>query len=192
MAAYYACISFMDAQVGVLLDTLDRLNLWDETIVVLFSDHGYHLGDHDGLWAKLTAFEHAARVPLLIAAPGHGKGKSSSRIVELIDVYPTLAELCGLKQPDRLEGKSLAPLLKQGDTPWNRPAHIMVHHDGVEGKSVRTDRWRYTEWDEGKKGVELYDHSRDAGEYDNLARDPKYADTVAKLRQLLRSKKSTN
>ena len=190
MAAYYACISFMDSQVGILLDTLDRLQLWDDTIVVLISDHGYHFGDHDGLWAKLTAFELAARVPLIIAAPGHGRGKSSSRIVELVDIYPTLAELGGLKKPARLEGKSLVPLLTQGNAPWDRPAYLMVHHDGVEGKSVRTSRWRYTEWDEGKKGAELYDHDRDAGEFNNLAQNPLHAGAVAELKQLLRSKKS--
>jgi len=189
MAAYYACISFMDAQVGVLLDTLDRLQLWDDTIVVLISDHGYHLGDHNGLWAKLTVFEQAARVPCIIAAPGHGKGKSSSRIVELVDILPTLAELCGLKKPARLEGKSLVPLLKQGNAPWDRPAYIMVHHHGALGKSVRTSRWRYTEWDDGKKGAELYDHDRDPGEYDNLARNPAHAGAIGELKQLLRSRK---
>jgi uncharacterized sulfatase len=190
MAAYYACISFMDAQVGLLLETLDRLQLWDQTVVVLLSDHGYHLGDHDGLWAKLTAFEYAARVPLLIAAPGHGRGKSSARIVELVDLYPTLAELCELKPPARLEGKSLVPLLKQGDAPWDRPAYISVHHEGVVGKSVRTNRWRYTEWDDGKKGAELYDHERDPGEYNNLARHPVHAGAIAELKQLLRSRTS--
>lgn len=189
-AAYYACISFMDAQVGVLLNTLDRLKLWDDTIVVFISDHGYHLGDHGGLWAKLTVFEQAARVPCIIAAPGHGKGKSSSRIVELVDLYPTLAELCDLKLPARLEGKSLVPLLKQSDAPWDRPAYTMVHHDGVEGKSVRTNRWRYTEWDGGKKGAELYDYDRDPGEYDNLVREHRHADTVAELKQLLRPRKT--
>lgn len=184
-AAYYACISFMDAQVGLLLDTLDRLQLWDSTIVVLLSDHGYHLGDHDGLWAKLTAFEYAARVPLIIAAPGHGRGKSSSRIVELIDLYPTLAELCALQAPARLEGKSLVPLLAQPDAPRDRPAYISVHHDGVLGKSVRNSRWRYTEWAEGKQGTELYDHDRDPGEYDNLAGDPAHAAVRAELKRLL-------
>jgi uncharacterized sulfatase len=188
MAAYYACISFMDAQVGVLLETLDRLGLWDSTVVVLLSDHGYHLGDHDGLWAKLTTFEYAARVPLLIAAPGQGRGKSSARIVELVDLYPTLAELCDLRPPARLEGKSLVPLLKQGDAPWDRSAYISVHHEGVVGKSVRTNHWRYTEWDDGKKGAELYDHDRDPGEYNNLARHPAHAGAVAELKQLLRAR----
>ena len=191
MAAYYACTSFVDAQVGILLDTLDRLKLWDDTVVVLFSDHGYHLGDHEGLWAKFTVFELAARVPLIIAAPGHGKGKTSTRIVELIDLYPTLAELANLKAPPRLDGKSLVPLLKQADAPWNRPAYISVHHEGVEGKSVRTDRWRYTEWDQGNKGVELYDHDRDPTEYDSLATDPAYAATIAELKKVLRKSKGS-
>jgi uncharacterized sulfatase len=194
MAAYYACISFMDSQVGVLFETLDRLQLWDDTIVVLISDHGYHLGDHEGLWAKLTAFEQAARVPLIIAAPEFPRGKSSPRIVELVDLYPTLAELCNLQLPSPRrgagqggsEGKSLTPLLRAADAPWDRPAYIMVHHEGVEGKSVRTSRWRYTEWDEGKKGAELYDHDHDPGEYVNLVRDARYAAAVGELKQLLR------
>ena len=185
IAAYYACISFMDAQVGVLLDTLDRLELWDNTIVLLFSDHGYHLGDHDGLWAKLTNFEQAAHSPLLIAAPGLGKGKASSRIVEFVDIYPTVAELAGLEKPARLEGQSLVPLLKRGDSKWEKPARTMVHHKGVLGKSVRTERWRYTEWDGGKQGVELYDHDRDPGEYQNLAGERNYAARIAEMRRLL-------
>lgn len=192
IAAYYACISFMDAQVGVLLDTLDRLKLWDSTIVVLFSDHGYHLGDHNGLWAKLTTFEQAARVPLLIAAPGMTAGKASSRIVELIDVYPTLAELAGLKGPARLEGESLASPLKQVDAKWDRPAQTMAHHEfkgkEVQGKSVRSDRWRYVEWGGGELGVELYDQENDPGNYRNLAGDAKHAPIVAEMKKLLTSR----
>ncbi len=189
IAAYYACISFTDAQVGILLETLDRNKLWDNTVVVLFSDHGYHLGDHNGLWAKLTTFEQGARVPLLIAAPGLGKGTASSRLVELIDVYPTLADLAGLRAPAELEGQSLMPLLKQAGAPWNKPARTMAHHpvnkQEVQGKSVRTERWRYNEWDGGKQGVELYDHDADPGEYHNLAGDPKFAQTVAELKKPL-------
>jgi uncharacterized sulfatase len=186
MAAYYACISFTDAQVGVLLDALDRLKLWDNTIVVLFSDHGYHLGDHNGLWAKLTAFEQAARTPLLIAAPGLVKGKSSGRTVELVDIYPTLAELCRLEKPAVLEGQSLVPLLKQVDARWHKAAQTLVYHQDVLGKSVRTERWRYTEWDGGKRGIELYDHDRDPGEYHNLALDPRRTETLAEMKRLLR------
>lgn len=190
MAAYFACVSFTDAQIGVLLDALDRLKLWDNTIVVLFSDHGYHLGDHNGLWAKLTTFEQGARTPLLIAAPGLGKGKASSRIVELIDVYPTLAELAALRAPAELEGRSLTPLLKQADARWDKTACTMAHHplrqNEVQGKSVRTERWRYNEWDGGNQGVELYDHESDPGEYHNLAGDPNYAPVVAEMKILLR------
>jgi uncharacterized sulfatase len=185
MSAYYACISFMDAQVGVLLETVDRLKLWDNTVVQLFSDHGYHLGDHNGLWAKLTNFEQAAHSPLLIAAPGYGKGKACARLVEFVDIFPTVAELCALAKPARLEGQSLVPLLRQVDARWDKPARTMVHHKDVVGKSVRSERWRYTEWDGGKKGVELYDHERDVGEYHNLAGDPSYADTVAEMKRLL-------
>jgi iduronate 2-sulfatase len=185
ISAYYSCISFMDAQVGVLLETLDREKLWDNTVVVFFSDHGYHLGDHEGLWAKLTVFDQGCRVPLVIAAPGYGQGAASPRTVELIDVYPTLAELCRLPPPSDLEGRSLAPLLSQPDAAWDKPARSLVHHNGVVGKTISTERWRYTEWDGGAKGVELYDHHVDAGEYRNLAGDPKRAAFVAKMKRLL-------
>jgi iduronate 2-sulfatase len=185
ISTYYSCISFMDAQVGVLLDTLDREKLWEDTVVVLFSDHGYHLGDHDGLWAKLTVFDRGCRVPLVIAAPGQSKGTASPRTVELIDVYPTLAELCGLPPPSKLEGRSLAPLLKQPDAGWERPAHSLVHHNDSVGKSVVSERWRYTEWDGGKQGIELYDHEADPGEYRNLAGDPQHAATAAEMKRLL-------
>jgi iduronate 2-sulfatase len=102
-----------------------------------------------------------------------------------VDIYPTLAELCGLDKPARLEGKSLTPLLKQSDAAWDRPARTMTHHKKVVGKSVRTPRWRYTEWDAGKQGAELYDHDADPGEYHNLAGDPRYANTIAHLIRLL-------
>jgi uncharacterized sulfatase len=187
VAAYYACISFMDAQVGVLLDALERLKLWDNTVVVLFGDHGFHLGDHGGLWAKHTLFERAARVPLTIVVPrGPNAGQACPRLVELLDLYPTLADVCGLPAPGRLEGKSLVPLLQQPGAAWDRPARTVVVHEGVLGRSLRTERWRYTEWEDGKKGVELYDHDSDPGEYRNLASDPRHAAIVAELRQRLR------
>jgi iduronate 2-sulfatase len=193
IAAYYAAITYMDAQVGVLLDKLDEFKLWDNTIVVLFSDHGFHLGDHGGLWAKLTLFEQAARIPLIIAAPQiKQSGQASPRVVEVLDLYPTLAALCQLPMPAGLEGRSLTPLLAQPNRKWPHAAYTMVYHerDGekVEGKSVRDERWRYTEWDAGRKGAELYDHQRDPREFTNLAADAHYAKIVQKMKQLLERK----
>lgn len=187
--AYLASISFMDAQVGKLLDGLDRLKLADNTIVVFWSDHGYALGQH-GQWMKMSLFESSARVPLIIAAPrSKAKGKGCGRTVELLDIYPTLAELCGLSAPPNLAGKSLRPLLNNPRNQWNKPAYTQVTRGGntnqFMGRTVRTERWRYTEWDDGRKGIELYDHERDPGEHTNLARFPKYAKKVADLKKLL-------
>lgn len=185
--AYYASISFLDAQIGRLLDALDRLGLRDNTIVVLWSDHGYHLGEH-GLWFKQSCFEESARVPLIIAAPAlHRAGTTCDRIVELVDLYPTLADLAGLSAPPGLEGVSLRPLLANPRAPWSRPAYTQVQRGGFPGHSVRTTRWRYTEWDFGAKGAELYDHESDPQELHNLAADPRHAATVTALEQLLKS-----
>ena len=156
------------------LQTLDRLDLWKNTIVVFYSDHGYHLGEHGGLWHKMTVFEESARVPLIIAVPQIGAGgKSCQRLVELVDVYPTLVDLCGLPSLSELEGKSLRPLLENPAAAWTDAAYTQVIHEGVTGRSVRTSRWRYTEWDQGQAGAELYDHDADPNEYVNLAADPK-------------------
>jgi uncharacterized sulfatase len=202
MQAYYASVSFMDAQVGVLLDALDRLRLWDNTVVVLFGDHGYHLGEHGGMWHKMSLFEESARVPLLIAAPGKKANVASPRLVETIDLFPTLTELCGLKAPAGLEGKSFVPLLENPVQPWKEAAftqvirhrtkrdaqqnvHVLEEKDVLMGYSVRTERWRYIEWDGGQAGAQLYDHDRDPHEFVNLASDPKHAETVTEMKHLL-------
>lgn len=194
--AYWACTSFMDAQVGVLLEGLTRLRLWETTVVVFLSDNGYHLGDHGGLWHKNTLFERSARVPLIVCAPGMlGNGRRSKALVELVDLYPTLADLCGLPPPEGVEGLSLAPLLGNPARNWKKGA-LTVASRGKErkadpspveylGRSVRTKRWRYTEWDEGRRGVELYDHESDPGELRNLAEEPRLAAVRAELRSLL-------
>lgn len=187
--AYEACVTFMDAQVGVILRTMDRLDLWKKTVVVFFSDHGFHLGDHNGLWGKLSLYERSARVPLVFVLPdGSNAGRTCSRLVELIDLYPTLAELAGLRAPDTLDGKSLVPLLKDPEAEWDRPAYCCSHHtglSGVFGRSVRTERFFYAEWNGGKEGVELIDRLNDPGELTNVAFDPKYAAVKARMTGLL-------
>ena len=189
VAAYYACIEFVDAQVGILLEALDRNKLTENTIVVLVSDHGYLLGEHGGMWRKMSLFEEAVRVPLLIAAPGRAKGADCVRTVESVDLYPTLVELCGLKMPAGLEGHSLVPLLDDPAAAWTYPAHTFTQHvltkrRAIIGESVRTERWRYTEWGaSGEQGTELYDHDKDPKEWHNLAQDSHYAGIIADLRK---------
>lgn len=184
--AYYASVSFMDAQLGKILDAVDELGLSENTIIVFWSDHGYHLTEH-GQWKKQSLFENVARVPLFIAAPdAKGNGKVCDRVVELIDLYPTLAKLCGMEPPAYLDGADLTSLLNSPRTKWHRPAYTQVRRAGnLMGRSVRTERWRYTEWAGGAKGAELYDHKKDPEEYKNLADDPSFAKVRAELRQLL-------
>jgi iduronate 2-sulfatase len=185
--AYYATISFTDAQVGKVLDALDRLGLTGNTVVVFWSDHGYLLGEH-GLWMKQSLFEPSARVPLIVAAPGKkGNGQASPRTVEFVDLHPTLAALAGLTPPAGLHGASLAPLLDDPQAEWDRPAFTQVWRGTFPGHSVRTEKYRYTEWDNGKKGAELYDELADPREMTNLADDPKYAAVRTELQSKLRA-----
>ena len=185
---YYASTSFMDEQVGKVVDALDRLKLTDKTIIVFWSDHGYLLGLH-GQWMKWLLFEGSARVPLIMAGPGISKGRTCGRTVELLDMYPTIADLCSLTPPVGLEGRSLRPLLKNPKAKWSRPAYTqqvrLTDKNLPMGRSVRTERWRYTEWDEGRAGAELYDEAKDPDEFTNLANDPKHAKTVTELKALL-------
>jgi len=184
--AYYAAISFVDAQIGLLLDAVDRLGLRENTIIVFWSDHGYHLGEH-GLWFKQSCFEESARVPLIIIVPGlKTAGQASPRLAELVDLYPTLADLAGLTPPPSLQGASLRPLLLNPTAVRSRPAFTQVQRGEVPGHSVRTDRWRYTEWDRGAKGEELYDQETDPQELHNLAALPKHASTVVAMKALLK------
>jgi len=188
---YLACVSFMDAQAGRVLDALKRLSLAENTIVVFSGDHGWHLGEH-GLWHKRSLFEESARVPFLVFAPGaKGNGQRSTSLVELLDVYPTLCDLAGVPAPAVLQGKSLRPVLDDPKAMLHNAAFTQARRGANAehwGRSVRTARWRCTEWDEGKNGVELYDHASDPREFTNLADDPRHAAVLKELRALLAAK----
>jgi uncharacterized sulfatase len=191
--AYYASTTFMDAQVGIVLDALERLDLADNTVVVFHSDHGYHLGEKN-LWKKQSLFEESARVPLIISVPGTEKGGQVCRKpVELVALHKTLTELCGVEAGPMTEGVSFRALVEDANAAWDHPAYTQVRRTkqtgdnagSIMGRSVRTERWRYTEWDEGRAGAELYDHENDAGEMRNLAGVPEYQDMVQTLKALL-------
>jgi len=186
MRAYYACMAYMDAQVGRVLDALTAAGLDRNTIVVLWGDHGWHLSEK-GMWAKGTLFEVSARGPLFIADPRmRTAGTTTRRTVEYVDMYPTLTDLCGLPKPAWTEGASLRPLLENPDAAWDRPARTFAVRNWAIGRSVRTERWRYTEWDEGRGGRALFDHDNDPHEMRNLAEDEAHKPTVAAMRKLLR------
>jgi iduronate 2-sulfatase len=188
--AYYASITFLDANVGRVLDALDRLKLTDNTIVIFMSDHGYFLGER-GQWMKQSLFDRSARTPVIMAGPGvTATNRSTSRVVEFLDIYPTLADLAHVSAPAGLHGRSLTPLLRSPNAEWPHAALTQVQRGAPKatfmGYSVRTERWRYTEWDEGARGVELYDETSDPDELRNLAADSKHRDTVAEMQLLLR------
>jgi iduronate 2-sulfatase len=181
--AYHACTTFVDAQVGKLLAAMDRLKLWDNTIVVLLGDHGYHLGEH-GWWNKVTVFDIGARVPLVMWVPkSAGMGAETEAVVELLDVYPSLVELCHLQPPHQLQGKSLSPIVDDPSVSWKNPAFTQVTRSSVGmGYSVRYGDWRLTQWGpNGSGGMELYNVTQDKEGYYNHANDPKYAATVDRL-----------
>ncbi len=189
LEAYYASVSYMDAQVGRVLATLDELGLTDNTIVVFSSDHGYLLGEHHK-YQKQHLFEESTRVPFIVSVPWmKGQhGGATKHITELIDLYPTMAELAGLKGPDILQGKSLLPLLKNTTSEkWRKKVAFTISRNG--GESIRTHEWRYTHWGFGKNGRELYDLKNDPGEFNNLAKDPKYSAQLKKLRKQLIAKR---
>jgi uncharacterized sulfatase len=184
MQAYLAATSFVDSQVGRVLAKLKELNLDDNTIILLTGDHGYQLGEH-GLWAKQTLFEGATHVPLIVAAPGVKPGVCKG-LVEQVDIYPTLAGLAGLTPPPTVQGRTLQPLL-QDPSGMGREVvfSTMMAPKGIIGHSVRTDRFRYIEWDEGRAGQQLYDYQSDPDELDNLASRPKQAERIARMKARL-------
>lgn len=193
---YLAGVSYLDAQVGRLLDEVDRLDLAHKTVFVFWSDHGFHLGEH-ALWCKTSNFELDARVPLIIAAPDlGGAGQKTPALAELLDLYPTLAELCGLPEPKNVDGVSLVPVLKNPSATVKQAAYTQHprpnYYRGqpeVMGVSVRTDGMRYTQWRDFKtgevRGEELYDHRHDPAETVNVLADPPDAEAAAIAKRLL-------
>ena len=180
--AYFATQSFVDAQVGRLLDALEENGILEKTIIVFWSDHGYFLGEK-GLWYKRKAFERSVRVPLIISVPGMGAGERFKQPVELLDLYPTLMDLCELPMTDQLQGKSLRPVLTDPvANSLDKPAVTLVWYGRESwGYTLRNDRYRYMEWMEGRAGRELYDHAEDPDEITNLVDDPKYTELIASL-----------
>ena len=179
--AYFACVSFIDQLIGELIARTDELGLLDNTVIVVTSDHGFHLGDQNH-WSKTTNYEASLHVPLIIAGgrvPMHGK--RSNAFVELVDIYPTLVELCSLPMPEYLEGTSVAPLLRDPHRGWksavfSRQPRGML--DDIYGYTIRTSRYRYVEWTREATGEvllqELYDYEKDPREIENLADLPEY------------------
>jgi iduronate 2-sulfatase len=183
---YYACVSYVDSLIGRLIGELDRLGLRENTIIVLWGDHGYHLGEQE-CWGKLTAFEMAARVPLIVSAPGRkAAGAKSSALVELVDVYPSLCGLADLPLPPHLEGQSFVPLLEEPNRPWKAGAFTQVVHGTASGRSLRTRRYRITRWQQTKSStetmaMELYDYRQASTETENIAERPENTALVKEL-----------
>ena len=177
--SYLACTSFVDSQVGRVLEALERNGYADNTIVVLWSDHGWHLGEKL-ITGKNTLWDRSAHVPLMFAGPGVSAGAKCRRPAELLDIYPTLLELCGLPPKDGLEGHSLVPQLKDAQAPRQSPAITTHNHDN---HGVRSENWRYIRYADGSE--ELYDMRKDPNEWNNLARDSRYADVLQEHRRWL-------
>ncbi|MBM3755845.1 MAG: sulfatase [Acidobacteria bacterium] len=186
LRAYYAAISFMDDQLGRVLKALDALGLRDNTVVVFQSDHGWHLGEHT-FWQKRSLMEESAKVPLIISAPGQkARGQVSRSLVELVDVYPTLAGLCGLTPPANLHGKTLQPLLDNPRKKHKDVALTQLNTPKLDARAARTDNFRYIRWKSGDEvAEELYDHRKDPREFTNVAAKPEYAGALKSHRALI-------
>lgn len=185
VGGYYGAVSFLDAQVGKVLDALEASGQADNTIVIFTSDHGFHLGQHD-FWAKVSLHEESASVPLIIKVPGMKPAVCDS-LTQLLDLYPTTAALCGLNVPERLQGKDITPLLK--DPKATVHDEVLNVSPMQKGFLLRTDKWAFIQYQEnGKGGIELFDMEKDPGQFRNLAGDPDHAKIVAEFQQRLAKK----
>jgi uncharacterized sulfatase len=186
LRGYYAATSFMDEQLGRVLGGLERMGLAENTIVVFWGDHGWNLGEHTR-WQKMSLMEESTRVPLIVRAPGMaGNGRSCRGLVEFVDIYPTLTELCGLQPPDNLEGRSFAPLLRNPDGAGKKAAFTqLVYENRISGRTARTGDYRYIRWEGDGGGEELYDHRSDPGEFTNLALSEQHQPVLQQMREVL-------
>lgn len=177
--AYHACITFIDTQIGKIFAEVKRQGLWENTIIVLTSDHGYQLGEHF-MWGKVTLFEVCARVPMIVRVPGMTPAGSKSKgLIELVDLFPTLAELCSVPIPDETQGKSFVPMLADPTAPGKPVAYTMVKRGEERGRAIRTHRYRYALWPDGE---ELYDLENDPHEYTNLANSTEHRELLEQMR----------
>ncbi len=184
MQAYHACITFIDTQIGLLLESLKRNGHWDDTIIVFTSDHGYHLGEHS-LWGKVTLFEECARVPMIVRVPGRTQeGSQTDGLVELVDIFATLNDLCKIEAPHKLQGTSFASLLDEPRGDGKEVAYTVVSRGKLLGRSIRTKRWRYAEWG-GSDQAELYDLTADPYEDHNLVEDDRHRQQRQRMHDLL-------
>ncbi len=186
LRAYYACISFVDEQVGRIMSVMDSLGLRDETVVVFLSDHGFQLGEHS-LWFKKFLYKESNRVPLIVSAPDFikTKGEQCNKLVEYVDIYSTVAQLCGLEIKERKEGTSFVPLLNNPGMKWKNAVFMQTERGELDGRAVRTHKWWYNEYNNGKKGAELFNMNNDPSQFENLVHDDQYKDTVKMLKKIL-------
>ncbi|MBM4153206.1 MAG: DUF4976 domain-containing protein, partial [Kiritimatiellaceae bacterium] len=181
--AYYACISFMDAQLGIVIDALKTSGQWENTLIVFIGDNGYHLGEHF-MWGKVHLFEESAKVPMLMRVPGMTKGTVQTGLVELIDIFPTLTELCDVPPPAHLQGRSIVPMLKDPSAPGKPWAYTVVKRKNLLGHAIRFENYRYTEWGSPEQN-ELYDLTNDPKERTNLAQNPEKNKLLKQAQALL-------
>lgn len=185
VGGYYASVTYMDRQVGKVLDTLERTGLNEKTIVIFTSDHGYHLGEHD-FWAKVSLRDESAQVPLIICVPGK-KPQVCASLTELLDLFPTISSLCGLPVLDRLQGKDISAMLDDPNHKVRDAAFSVAPMR--KGFLLREDRWAYIQYNEdASKGIELFDCHEDPRQYRNLARDAQHSDVVNRLKLKMANK----
>ena len=190
LRSYYACTSFMDAQVGKVVNTLKDEGLMENTLIVFLGDHGYHLGEHEW-WNKVTIYEKGQNAPMIIVdSEKNISGVESNAMIEFIDLYPTLADVCKLSDtPNYLEGKSFRSVLENPLTSFRDVVYAIIRRGNIMGKTVKTKDWRYIEWDDGAQGFELYNEQSDPREYFNLAQNSKYDNVQALMKKLLQQYK---